>query len=67
MIDNFKALQQAIADSPILAFPNFEKRLIIQRDASAKAMNGACLQGNHVDFNKAVFLTLATFLTLADT
>jgi hypothetical protein len=34
----------------ILAFPNFEKPFIIQGDASAKAIGGACLQGNHVDF-----------------
>ena len=60
-IATLKALQQAMANSPILAFPNFEKPFIIKGDASAKATGGACLQGNHVDFDKAEFFNPCNF------
>jgi hypothetical protein len=41
---HFSRLQNAFANAPILAFPDFDKTFYIQGDASAKAVGGACLQ-----------------------
>ncbi len=54
LIANFKALQQqALANSPNLAYPDYDRPFVIQVDASAKAVGGECLQGNNNDFDKS--------------
>jgi hypothetical protein len=52
LLNNFKELQTALANSPILAFPNFDMPFIIQGDSSKKATGGATLQGDHVEWSK---------------
>jgi hypothetical protein len=53
LVNNFKALQQALGNAPILAYPNFDMPFVIQGDASAKAIGGACLQGDSPVFEQA--------------
>ncbi len=46
LIANFKALQQqALANSPILAFPDFDRPFVIQVDASAVGRRRRMLTG----------------------
>jgi hypothetical protein len=50
-----------LANAPILAFPDFDKPFIIQGDVSAKALGGACLQGNSTNFDNANYFNPCNF------
>jgi hypothetical protein len=50
-----------LANALILALSDFDKPCIIQGDASAKSLGGACLQGFEKDFDNANYFNPCNF------
>ena len=46
-LNDFDVLKQTLASTPVLVYPNFNKPIIIQGDASKKSIGGACMQSSN--------------------